>query len=606
MNIVDDMFSFLKKEEMEVECIVRNINMLGENAANRLRSLLNSELTDSKKRPVHTHVTLGEAPAELSECSNVAEYLSKTSKLMTGQTTEIDEVRPLLVKAKHWGERAIRVKNSYGELEGIINIITKLRRHTNFLESIIQFQITLKTQGNLATPTKMLNVSQTSLSGGAGSLEMNNSDDRSQKEALSALPIGSGITNNITPVDDLFRSFTQIGSTSGISTGAMRKQSNVGFNPTPPKTNFGNPNFGSNFSPVQNIAPNIQMGNDVRLNDFRYVPRWNIFFEGTEGLEVNDFIYKIEETARREYFPFDQLVRVLPHFMKGKASEWLWTYMRTHPGATWNDIRASMISRFCCYETEMETRNMIQRCIQNVDESINDFVLKIESYNSKLTNNRYSDAELVEILRNNMKSSLQNATLLLNFETVEQLRIACAKYERLWFRTRQHNRSVNPPTYQRPRPNINEIYFPEDESYSDKSIGDYNQYPIHEFDRLQINEIRPEIHEALSVNVSEIKASQPSSTQNPNFICWNCRDLGHTYWGCLQPLSEFCYGCGKADVRLPQCPKCKDNWHKRNSGNARPNGVNPGQNRSVPAIKVSGRKATEDAACNTEPHNRYR
>lgn len=44
--------------------------------------------------------------------------------------------------------------------------------------------------------------------------------------------------------------------------------------------------------------------------------------------------------------------------------------------------------------------------------------------------------------------------------------------------------------------------------------------------------------------------------RNQYTLCWNCRDMGHTLMDCTAQRNVFCYGCGKANVVNPQCPKC--------------------------------------------------
>lgn len=640
-TLIDDLFTYLKEDELRLECIVRNINTKATDAFEKLRNCFILETSKISQPPFHTHVGPTDVGTELKECVNTADYLGKTTKLMKIAETDKEEVRPLLVKAKHYGDRLLRVKNSFGDREGLITLENRFRRQISFLSDIISYSIQVDELNKSLGRTSGLNLSSTP-NGAASEVKAATSEN----VTTTISPMSSPLVSTQNSTIDSVVSTPGDGSTLSMVTGNVftassmaPTQSTVMYGFVNPKVSasvnnseVSNPNVSSlasldtllqNYSNInypsvsnnsrqnnipQNTAPQnnfqeIRVINDPRFNDNRYVPKWNITYDGSDGLEVNDFIYRIEETANRENFPFEQIPRILPHFLKGKASDWLWTYMRTHPRSLWNDIRQAMLSRFCCYETEFETRNMIQRSIQNTDESINDFVLKIESYNSKLINNRFSERELVEILRNNMKASLQNATLLVEFQTVEQLRSVCAKYERLWLKSRQQNRyPITTPIIARPRQMVNEVSYPIMQSnYYTECPFDY---PVNEFSNVQISEVQAHTIPNETPIICQIQSRQTSSA-NMSVTCWNCKIVGHTYFECLQPLKEFCYGCGQSEVRLPNCPKCKDKWFKRHSGNAKPSGVKAGENCSVPAIQAPAQKSTEDAASNTEPY-RYR
>lgn len=704
-TLVDTLFTFLKPEELQIECLVRGINTKDIGCENKLRSVLNSELTKKSSIPIHTHVNLTEAVEEIQECAVISDYLIKTTHLMNIQDTDLEEVRPLLAKAKHWSDRCVRVKNSHGEIGEVSKYITQFRRHLKFLASIIEYQENLRKKQNTrrlsGNPNVELPLSEkvqinagpnvdTFFSMASQNMENTKEVTKSPCNFSEKIPPTSTHTSpqenlnaannemlrNTTPYCGTIHKGTrtsivtnpnfaqsQIGLGTGFSgdsvghpglnesqsivhamySGNSQNDENIrslseqrrlslqqselqnlnsemraaGISGTRGNMNLNQDtdltNRRGSLSPPRSIHPpsfnyepeyprpenaqsNLRLNIDPRLHDFRYVPKWNITFDGTDGLEVNDFIYKIEETARCEYFPFEQIPRILPHFVKNKALEWLWTFRRMNPGSNWSQIRTALMSRYCSSESEIETRILIQQTHQGGDESINDFILKIESYNSKL-NTPFLEAELVRILRNNMKTTLQNATLLFNFQSVEQLRSSCSKYEKLWLKSRQQHRTVNPPVpVYRGRANVNEVYFTPnyDNLYhaQDQCLPD-----LPDFSSFHISEVEPDPKPHI---ISEVLRRQDTKT-NQNLICWNCKDLGHTYWECLQPLSEFCYGCGKSDVRLPNCPRCKEEWLRRKSGNVRPNVMRPRENRSVPIALPSGTKPSEDVATNTEP-----
>lgn len=46
--------------------------------------------------------------------------------------------------------------------------------------------------------------------------------------------------------------------------------------------------------------------------------------------------------------------------------------------------------------------------------------------------------------------------------------------------------------------------------------------------------------------------------------CWNCLSTTHRYSACLQPRGrKFCYGCGKEEATISDCPDCSQEWRDR-------------------------------------------
>lgn len=75
-----------------------------------------------------------------------------------------------------------------------------------------------------------------------------------------------------------------------------------------------------NSVPVSNATSNAVF---IKLKD------WNVSFSGDE--DVNDFLFKVDTLTERSQCPLDHLMANFHIFLKGKAENWFWTYIRQNP-----------------------------------------------------------------------------------------------------------------------------------------------------------------------------------------------------------------------------------------------------------------------------------
>lgn len=289
-----------------------------------------------------------------------------------------------------------------------------------------------------------------------------------------------------------------------------------------------------------------------------FKPTWKLEFDGSgRGLDIRDFIFRLETLANRDGFRQEQLVQLIFYFVSGVAESWLWVFIRNHPDSNWIQIKSAFLARFSSFEAEYETRRYIEQRLQKPRESFDNFVLDIETHNGHLEK-RIPENELLHIIRHNMSWGLQNSTLTLPFNSIEELRSTCHRFERLWA---LHDRSlpVNRPNQAR-RPHLDEINDP--------------------ITQLESNLTHLSINDGTDGQLNQPYVSAVThDARNPFIpICWNCFDIGHVYQDCLKPIERvFCYGCGTDNVYKNNCMKCA----KKNSLNFKPNVTATGGNRSV-------------------------
>lgn len=279
----------------------------------------------------------------------------------------------------------------------------------------------------------------------------------------------------------------------------------------------------------QSAAPQLLANNNNNQQDIprenviaggHRIHQWSLRFDGgPNGLEVNDFLFRVERQARLYGVNDEALAIGFGELLKGRAEQWFWTFQRQYEFATWEELKDAFIQRYAPnQETDFEIRSQIESRRQRPCESFNDFCQDVEAMATRLVR-RMTDRELVQILRRNMLMHLRKALWQNNIVSVHQLLQCCAQYENLC-------KEEEWQTQQRRPARINEV-----------TVDNNNQS-------------RPLLH-------------QPTPTmaaQRNSPICWNCNETGHTFVHCPQSRNGvFCFACGMRNVIKVSCPRCAEN-----------------------------------------------
>lgn len=182
---------------------------------------------------------------------------------------------------------------------------------------------------------------------------------------------------------------------------------------------------------------------------------------------------------------------------------------------------------------------------QEHKESFADFSQDIEALSVRLTR-RMPEEELVELMRRNMQMHLREALWRQPTDSVDELITQSEEYERLCAEEERQNRSL-----QRRTMRVNEI----------EEVQQAEQFD--QFGQPHLDVQYPEQY---------VEALHAATGNNDNVICWNCKDLGHTFTQCHLPQqSIFRYSCGMEGVLRAQCSnvRCAGNLRR----NARPAGA---------------------------------
>lgn len=576
--------TYLTSNELEIEFKVRGLDPKAIGTDKALSVRLTNEQSDKKLLPLHSHISEAVSEdlnflqqEEIKLCVDHARFISDQYLSCTVES-ELYHIKTLFFRSQHWLERAKRFHNSFGDLYSISKPITTLRRSYNSLKNLINSiesvptgtkTKTLKSTGSKGTDLS----SQIIVSNPSNSLDtlLNNTlwNFPGNAEQSTQGSTGTNVQPSTSDCNDNLDQFLQ---NSNMNNSQPTKHHSHASQAKVSLANTCKDNDReSNESEVsEDEYSGSRSSRRKNVNRRRhYMPKWRILFTGRGDDRVNDrpgvqvvkdvtdFVFLVELNARRECFDFERLPLIIFDFVSGIALDWLMIYMRKNPNMNWKTVKEALISRFTDQITEEDLRREILRRTQGSRESINAFILDIESKNNKLKK-PYSELDLLGIIRTSMTPSLQDATLHLTFNSIEELRILAVRYEKLWL----HHRLPTLPTPLMRRPVLNEL-----ENLS--SLHGDTADLIH-MSESSISNSAPDI--------SAVNTSQPFGTLISQFVvCWNCSDMGHVYQDCTKPiLQPFCFGCGKKDTYRPSCSICQNR-----SLNRRLNVPQSGEKRSM-------------------------
>lgn len=164
------------------------------------------------------------------------------------------------------------------------------------------------------------------------------------------------------------------------------------------------------------------------------------------------------------------------------------------------------------------------------------------------------EADMVALLRANMKPQLKSALVYHQTPTVRLLAEAAKQFEKLAMETipaegRRDNRIV--------------------------------PHRLHEIDAVSHQAYEQPLERDRKGNAfEEVSATNRKAASGQSLVtCWNCDDIGHSFKECtVATRNVFCYGCGAKNMYKPNCLRCSQ-------GNFRQDGQNPFSVRPVQILR---------------------
>lgn len=264
-----------------------------------------------------------------------------------------------------------------------------------------------------------------------------------------------------------------------------------------------------------------------------FVERWGIKFDGTcKTMSAEDFVFRVETLQRDYNCSENEILTDFHHLLTGEALDWYWLERQHEQINRWGDLRNMILRRYRRFESDFEVQRKIMDRRQLPQESFEDYcnaILKL--YNQQ--RQKISEDDLVEMMKCNLRPALAQLVFPIRMFGLSHFRIECRKAETLLQSQRQ---AFNQRQYV---PRVNEL------------------------DYTEPDEPNMEVH---------------AISNNPKYVCWNCRQQGHGFMECpAQDRRLFCFKCGFDNTTSPKCPRC--------SGNKRSDPTKAGEARPKPRVQ---------------------
>lgn len=264
------------------------------------------------------------------------------------------------------------------------------------------------------------------------------------------------------------------------------------------------------------------------------------FDASSQGLGVEEFVYRLEYFQEQYGIPWSEIIRDFPLIVSGPAESWYWLSQKTNKYRDWPQLKHCLLNQYQSSRSNFEILTELAQRKQQMHETIDMFFQNMGQIRAKLVQ-PISEYDMIKIMKKNIKESIGRIIYPIQVSSVEQLRIECNEAEKNF--PRRDMRNIPPPS--RPIRQINEV-FVGCPSESDYENPDYE----------------------------EISAIQYNRQARAPLKCWNCQKTGHSFRDCDSTTRAlFCYKCGRPGTVTPRCPTClQGNLNKgvENVGGPRP------------------------------------
>ena len=513
--------SRLQSDELEIECLVRNIDTAQSDAALKLADMWQKEEKGTIGRPVRMHSSLVIPQDELEICNTKIRRLILEVDQVS-QSAGQDMLPTLALRVYHICSRLVRLSSNYPEYEedaGKILIgCQKLAGRLMELRSD-ELNRSRDVAAGVSLPTS--HTDDTTKQGAIPKSTQVPKPKKINKRRGNVSSINNtGLSSHSNPISEK--------SPISYSESITRPVGRPNWQPRQQYVPLHNPirvpqrQYIADFQNevIDNAAVNVphRAGYVTQQHPVKTIDKWQIKYSGAENdMAVDEFVFRAETIARSTNTSLNSLVNGINFLLTGKAATWYWIHIRTFPHQNWQQFKSALLERFSVEETDAEIRMLVENRKQLARESFGDFALAVQQLLVRLRR-PVGGEETVEILRRNMSQRLKEALLLHHTRTVDQLHSLCRRFEKLWS---QHSL----PRLER---RINEM-----------GLDEACQYG-HPYE-----------------NMDELAALGKYS------ICWNCKEMGHGFQDCTSNIrSVFCYGCGTPDTYKPTCRKCTGNGQR--------------------------------------------
>lgn len=539
-------FSLLERNELEEEIRLRGITERGEIAIRKLNELVAQEELGTRPRPLPSNsIRLN---TELEECRGKFGALQSSINSCVESGKDLTD-SSAVVRLWHLRNKVSRLLEVYPTAEAV----------STLLSEITNLATRLSPSAPVDSSVPLLNLTTTDGAVGV--------TPQLSQNALSDFLRRNTDQGHVNPSSVRFQQRTN----RNIFPDAPMSDNNVQpamYNVAPPNAQIPNDfvrgqQFGANVDNRAGPQPN-------RNNLGHAMSRWPIRFPGSTKIPIDEFIFRVESLAMGENVPLPSLMLGLHFLLEKGPSDFYWNFLRKNPAATWHQCKAVLSERYATLDTDVEIRRAIADRRQSPGEEFGEFSLAIESLANRLRR-AMDEGEIIDYLRQNMSARLQTALLLHPTYTIRELQAHCRRFERLW--------EVQSLNSRRSLGRVHELEAPFNSFHIQRPANAEDFLPFSETPGTEQVSANIDIPGSVdSIQPPENSRPVPPVARAEYLICWNCRDIGHTFAECVAIRTVFCYGCGTANVYKPQCIHC-------NSGNARRGGLSSGPGRPNPFLR---------------------
>jgi len=304
-----------------------------------------------------------------------------------------------------------------------------------------------------------------------------------------------------------------------IVSSRVYNENRTGLNPNVPATSRAAPSFPFPSLPVAN--PTSSGSSRIPVDKVAQImSKWAVRFKGNENdpLTVKDFLYRVSAlTTSTLHGDFQLLCNNISVLLEDRASTWFWRFHAREGGVvTWVSFCQEISEEFRDRRSDFRIRELIRNRKQKEKEKFDVYYNGVLQLVDRLSG-PLPNAELIEILRNNLRPELQRGILYVPTSTVGHLREIILQHEIL-----------------------------EEELSKSSGRGNTMSRIVSEVDSSGVDSVSEdtELVEALA-------------SGSGNLRCWNCSELGHRWDSCQSSdWRRFCWGCGAPNVIKPKCPHC--------------------------------------------------
>lgn len=282
--------------------------------------------------------------------------------------------------------------------------------------------------------------------------------------------------------------------------------------------------------------------------------KWHIKFDGSgRDMTVESFIFRIEKMREQYNITFNQLFSDFHCLVTGSAAKWYWQVLEDNADEVDFDyfrLKRELLSQFKSADTDYDVISQIVEYKQQPGQSFEEFYTEIHNLTFKL-HKRVPERELVQIIRNNLRSNMATLIFSATIETIAELKRECKRAEKLLKENRQRPRVVNSLD----REDENEIF--DLEAVSHKMFGQGNRQ---HFSSDRMNN-KQSFSNSPSLNSGKTPLSNPPNQQltYPTVSKAFCQSPFHL---------NLCFTCGmpgdyyrKNSDNVKQAATCKSTFH---------------------------------------------